>query len=265
MARLLALLALLSLACAPARALQPSSDALLAASAAAKWRLTDANAALQALSALLAGGAAAALQGNASVAALAAEVAGALSALTSAAPGVQAALAPLAGWQPLGAWSKVDQGEALALDVPFAQYAASQLSYGQALAAALAQCLGAAPETVVVVAFQPSTAGTALVFLDLLLAGASSSSTAVVAEAASIQSLFESPGGVGAAAKPQLVAAMQAFGLPVSAAYYGDQNLPPPSPSPPRPPRPPKPPPPSPSPPPPPSPSPPPPMPGRNK
>jgi len=167
MARFTALLALLSLACAPSRGLQPSSDALLAASAAAKLRLDDANAALQTLSALLPR--AAALQGNASVAAMAAEVAAALSALTSAAPGVQAALAPLAGWLPLGAWSKVDQGEALALDIPFAQYAASQLSYGQAVAAALAQCLGAAPETVVVVAFQPSTAGTALVFLDLLL------------------------------------------------------------------------------------------------
>jgi hypothetical protein len=255
MARLSVLL-LLSLACAPAWGLQTSSDALLAASAAAHASLASTNAALQTLSALLAN-ATAVQRGNASVVSAVAGVSGVLSGLAIAAPGMLASMDAFTGAPVVGAWTKVDQGEAIALDMPFGDYAARQGFYQAAFADALASCLNTTADTVEVTSFQVTPAGTVAVFFNVLLAGSSSSSTAVAEDAMNVASLFLT-GGVGSPAKPLLVEALQRFGVPVAAAFYSQQFLPPPSPPPPKPPPRPPPPSPPPSPPPPPSPSPPP-------
>lgn len=103
MARLTGLLLFALLAgCTPAWC-QTSAGALLSASASAHAKLSDANAALSALGALLASSDATLLRGNVSIVAAAAGVAVQLSALTSAAPSVQAALDALTGAPVVGA------------------------------------------------------------------------------------------------------------------------------------------------------------------
>jgi len=205
-------------------------------------RLADATALLAALGAALSAADPASL-GSPAVQAAALGLMGQLVQVSSALPPVEAALSRVTNSTAfsVGQWTHEDQGEVIALDMPFDAYALHQAFYGQAIVAALADCLNATAEAVVINAFQASSVDTALVYLSILLPGTSSSSSAVVvAEYASMQSLFWS-GAPGAPAKPQLVWALQAFGLPVNAVFYGDQLPPPPNPSPPRPPRPPPP------------------------
>jgi len=152
-----------------------------------------------------------------------------LAQMSGALPPIEAALSRLTNSSAfaMGKWTLVDAGEAIALDMPFDAYAVRQAFYGRAIAAAIAGCLNASADAVIINTFQHSSAGTALVYLDVLLQGSSSSSTVVQAEAASLQSLFSSA-DAGAPAKPQLVAALQGFGLPVSSVFYRDHQLSPP-------------------------------------
>ena len=178
-----------------------------------------------------AGGAAALSSHAAAVASLSA----ALAPLSSAVPDAQAAL----GGGAFGSWSLVDGDEAIALDIPFDTYATKETFYSTAVVSALAYCLNASAAAVSFSAFGPTAggAGTA-VYFNVLLAG-TDSSTAVPASVVAVASLFAS-NAVGAPALPPLLAALQRFGLPVSAAHYEAAAFPPPpSPSPPPPPLPP--------------------------
>jgi hypothetical protein len=140
-----------------------------------------------------------------------------------------------------GRWTGLDSGEAIALDVPYDEYARNQASYSAAFAAAVADCLNVTADTVEVSAFQSSSVGTVVVFFAVILQAATSTSSAVVSQNfVSIKSLFEAsavtPLSVGSPALPPLIHALNAFGLTVSGAYYNDQlPIPPPSPSPPPP------------------------------
>ena len=191
MARLAALLALL-LCSAGAAASAPASQAQVdAASASAQLAVTEADAALRSLGALLASADIAALQSNPQPAA--ASLSYALASLWSGLPAVQSALATLTGAAAVGAWDKTDQGEAIALDIPFGVFAARQAFFSAAFVGAVAYCLNASQDTVTVSSFQQTAAGTAAVFFNVLLDGTDSSSSAVVSnDFLAVQSLFVS-------------------------------------------------------------------------
>jgi DNA-binding beta-propeller fold protein YncE len=157
----------------------------------------------------------------------AAQLAAELALLAAAIPAAQASLAPLNGSHAyaVGAWNRADVGEVIVLDIPFNVFAVRQQFYSQGFCAALASCLNVSVPSVYVNNFQQSAAGTTSVYFTTLMYGTDSSSSAVVThEFASVQSLFLSP-TTGAAARPQLIAALQSFGVPATAAYYNFQNV----------------------------------------
>jgi len=128
----------------------------------------------------------------------------------------------------VGTYQWIDSGEVIAIDIPYAAYADRQTFYQEAVIAGLASALGVSVDTVWVTNFEQSSAGTTLVFVDVVLGQTSSS--AVTASFASIENLFESCNGVGnlplgCAASPAsgLVSAFKSFGLPVTNAYYNQQ------------------------------------------
>ena len=116
-------------------------------------------------------------------------------------------------------WNKVDNGEVIALDIPYATYAVNQAFYREAFTSAMASVQGRMPYTVYVTNFQTSSAGTTLIFFDTILYGTDYDT---VAANAAVHALFNGT-DVGCPALPALIAAFNANGLPVNAAYYNDQ------------------------------------------
>lgn len=145
---------------------------------------------------------------------------------------------------PVGQWTKSDTGEAIVLDISYNSYAVQQDYYQEAVVATLAASLQLPAYAVYVTDFARSSVGTTIVFFDTVLEGSSSSSTVVLEEYVHVQARLLHPppssrgaltlqqalfcpasGPVvpGSPACPSFVAALQANGLPVSAAYYNEQ------------------------------------------
>ena len=122
---------------------------------------------------------------------------------------------------PLAQWSLVDSGEVIALDIDFYAYKKNGPAYSLGFQRVAGGLLNT---TVVVVSVAPSSAGTVLVYFDVLL-----SQTTDYAPAASfigVQSLFcpdsAAPVDVGTPACSPLLTALQSV-IPVAGAYYNDQ------------------------------------------
>ena len=120
--------------------------------------------------------------------------------------------------------------QAIALGIPFEDFALREVQYTAAFVYAMAAALHLPSDAVTVTTFQPSVAGTTVVFFAVSLFGTSSSSSAVVvADSLAIQNLFVAA-GAGSAATPAFLAALHAVGLSnVGAAYYLDQDAPTPA------------------------------------
>jgi hypothetical protein len=112
----------------------------------------------------------------------------------------------------------VDNGEVIALDIPYATYAVNQNFYREAFTKAFASVLGYQVFSIYVTNFQTSSAGTTLIYFDTILYGTDYDT---VAANAAVRSLF-SGADVGSPAIPALVNAFIANGLPVGGAYYND-------------------------------------------
>lgn len=118
-------------------------------------------------------------------------------------------------------------GLAVALDIPFAEYAANALSYGNAFVAGMSANLGVLTETLVVTDFQISSAGTTIIFFRTLISATSSSEDVLSSDAIPVanlafQALFSST-AVGAVGNPGIVTMLQEYGLPATAVYLNDQ------------------------------------------
>jgi len=126
---------------------------------------------------------------------------------------------------PIAQWNKVDNGEVIALDIPYSVYAANQVFYREAFIAAVAAVSGRAMDSVYVTNFQASSIGTTIIYFDIILEGTDYD---VVATAAAVQALFCPPAGsavsVGTPSCPPLLAAMVANGLPVGGVFFNDQT-----------------------------------------
>ena len=113
----------------------------------------------------------------------------------------------------------MDNGEVIALDIPYGIYATNQQYYREAFVKAMASVQGYQTFSVYVTNFQTSSAGTTLIYFDTILYGTDYDT---VAANAAVHSLFNGA-GVGSPAIPALVNAFIANGLPVAGAYYNDQ------------------------------------------
>ena len=128
----------------------------------------------------------------------------------------------------VGSWNHLDQGEAIALDIPFSSFAANQAFYSSAFVGAVATCLNVSYDTILITAFQASAVDTVIIYFNVIWDGTSSSSSEVVTVSNfAVKSLFTS-GTLGASAGTQLLNAFRMFGLPSAAAFYRVQNAPPP-------------------------------------
>jgi len=120
-------------------------------------------------------------------------------------------------------WSREDD-EVVALDIAYVAFVASQSAYSAAFVAAMASLLAVPVETVHVSLIQASSAGTTLIYFSRLLDGTPSTSSDVVLAAYSeLAALFGPAPVAGSPALPAVVAAMQDFGLPLTAIYFQDQ------------------------------------------
>jgi hypothetical protein len=125
---------------------------------------------------------------------------------------------------PIASWSQLDSGEAIAVDIPKGAFAISEGWYSQAFVQAVTELLGRDVYDVSVTSFQPSSVGTTVLFFNIVLFGFDYNPIADTFNA--VQALFNCSGVPvvpGAPACPQLVALMQLYGLPVTAAFYNDQ------------------------------------------
>ena len=126
---------------------------------------------------------------------------------------------------PLANWASLDAGETIAIDVPFDIFALRQDWYKAAFVEAIAPLLATEPAAVVVTNFLPSSADTTMIYFSLSLPDYSSDGqSAISASNIRVRALFSSSSN-GAPARPALVAALRAAGIPVRAAYYYDQPV----------------------------------------
>jgi len=128
---------------------------------------------------------------------------------------------------PIANWNKVDNGEVIAIDIPYSTYAANQAYYREAFIAGFAATTGRSLVSVYITNFQVSSVGTTLIYFDTILMGTDYD---VAAAAAVVQGLFNladascaGSAPVGCPAYPALTDAMTANGLPVAGAFYNDQ------------------------------------------
>jgi hypothetical protein len=124
----------------------------------------------------------------------------------------------------------VDNGEVIAIDIPYGVYAAQQAYYREAFIAAMADVRDQLIFSVYVTNFQQSSVGTTLIYFDTIILG---SDYDVAAASAAVQALFDtssadcaSTAPIGCPAHSQLLGAFVAYGLPAAAAYYNDQFAP---------------------------------------
>jgi len=121
----------------------------------------------------------------------------------------------------------VDNGEVIAIDIPYSVYAASQAYYREAFIAGITAVSGRSLISIYITNFQASSSGTTLIYFDTILAGTDYD---VAAAAAAVQALFvlgdascAATTPVGCPALPALTNAMVSNGLPAAGVYYNDQ------------------------------------------
>lgn len=129
----------------------------------------------------------------------------------------------------VGTWQFLDSNEVIALDIPYISYATQQQYYKEAFISGMAQALGVGLDNVYVNDFQRSAAGTTLIYADIMLPA--STSSAILFTFKQVAALFTqcngsgvSPVGCPAGPNSVLVGALQQFGLPLTEAYYNQQN-----------------------------------------
>lgn len=129
---------------------------------------------------------------------------------------------------PVGEWNFVDTNEVIAVDIEFGAYAAHQAMYREAFASAFANVSDGL--TPYVVDFQNSSAGTTLVYFDIILPDYE-----IKTEFLQIKNLFDvsapscaATAPVGCPANEPFARALRARGLPLAypGAYYNDQLVP---------------------------------------
>jgi hypothetical protein len=150
---------------------------------------------------------------------------------------VDPAPAPFEGAK-VGTWQHSDSGEVVAVDVPYEAYAINEQFYKEAFTAGMAAALNLPSLSVWVNDFQQSAAGNVLIYFDVALSA--TSSTAISNTFAEVMGLFTdchpSTGDrIGCPAQPApctalpctsgLVSRLKEFGLPITNAYYNQQNL----------------------------------------
>jgi len=124
----------------------------------------------------------------------------------------------------IASWKQSDSNEVVALNIPFTNFLPNQAFYSAAFVAAMASLLAVPVETVHVSLIQASSAGTTRIYFSRLLDGTPSTSSDVVLTAYSeLAALFGPAPVAGSPALPAVVAAMQDFGLPLTAIYFQDQ------------------------------------------
>jgi len=128
---------------------------------------------------------------------------------------------------PIATWTKVDNGEVIAIDIAYGTYAANQLYYREAFISGFAAVQGTQVYSVYITNYQASSVGTTLIYFDTILAGTDYD---VAAAAAAVQGLFNladascaSTAPVGCPAHAALTNAFIANGLPVAGVFYNDQ------------------------------------------
>jgi hypothetical protein len=128
---------------------------------------------------------------------------------------------------PIASWNKVDNAEVIAIDIPYGIYASNQAFYREAFIVAMASVSGLALSSVYPTNFQRSSVGSTLIYFDIIMMG---SDYDIMSTSAAVQGLFDvsSPAcsgtmPVGCPARPPLIAAFAAAGLPAPAAFYNDQ------------------------------------------
>jgi len=128
--------------------------------------------------------------------------------------------------RPIAQWTKVDNGEVIALDIPYGLYASQQAFYREAFIAAVASVQHALPISVFVTDFQASISGGTLIYFDTVLDGTDYD----VMSVAAVVALFNTSSPACAATTPvgcpayaNLTAALISNGLPVAGAFYNNQ------------------------------------------
>jgi len=129
----------------------------------------------------------------------------------------------------VGTWRFADSNEVVVLDLPYSSYAANQQYFKEAFTAGMAQALGVVEVAVFVNDFQQSPLGNVLLYFDVALPATSSSAIPVMF--AQVAGLFQACNGAGASpvgcpAGAPLISALQQFGLPITQAYYNQENAP---------------------------------------
>jgi len=121
----------------------------------------------------------------------------------------------------------VDNGEVIAIDIPYSAYAAQQAFYREAFIASIASVRGVLLYSVYITNYQISSQGTTLLYFDTIFEGTDYD---VAAAASAVQTLFDTGNAacatttpIGCPAHTPLLAAFAANGLPAPAAYYNDQ------------------------------------------
>jgi len=132
----------------------------------------------------------------------------------------------------VGNWTHVDNGEVIALDIPYNLYSTQEPYYKEAFTLALAKALDIPIVSLDVTNYQNSSAGTVLITFDFIFADYDGGRQA----SASVRALFCADGGgdviLGSPACPTsatkvgLVDRMLAVGLPVGGVFYNDQTTP---------------------------------------
>jgi hypothetical protein len=136
----------------------------------------------------------------------------------------------------VGTWKYSDWGEVICVDILFLDWAQHVQSYSKAFQYGLQKTLNLTENSVEVSDFQASGAGTACIYINILLPSTTSSDS-IPNSFQTVQGLFEACGplaNVGCPSKPALVASLRQYGLPLTNAFYNEQQASPPPPAPPR-------------------------------
>jgi len=133
---------------------------------------------------------------------------------------------------PVGQATSFTQDMVMELDIPFTSWLSHIGSFNAALQLALASLLHIQPALIYIPQILPGLAGGARVYLDVTADHSSSDSSSGVSvphSAIAFAALFGAGNGFttapGDAASPALVAALQAFGLPATRAWYINKRI----------------------------------------
>jgi len=137
---------------------------------------------------------------------------------------------PLPSPPPLATWTIADVGEAIALNIPYHNFAINQSFYMLAIDACLTSQMGLVPGSVVSQEHKSSSVGTTQVFFDVILPPSDQTSTSseiIQNSFAKIKNFFtncrENSFCCPAVPNSPLLNCFRNQGLPVTNIYYNDQ------------------------------------------